>query len=278
MALAEKIGPHAVIINADAFQIYRNLDILTAAPSAEDQQRVPHELYGIIDPSETCDAARYSRLAEEKIAELVAEKQFPIVVGGSGLYIKALTHGLGPTPPGDPELRAELDKLELEELYTRLEKVDPVGAAATNKLNRRYVTRNLEISILTGVPASTLKQDFENSAPDFNGIFLTRDREHLYERINRRTHEMFAEGVVEEVKNAGELSTTAEKAIGLREIQQLIAGELSEADCIEVIQQATRKYSKRQRTWFKREKGFQTLEIDGFDSAEEIAERISLKS
>lgn len=278
IALAEKIGPHAVIVNADAFQIYQHLDILTAAPSSADQVRVPHELYGILDPSENCDAARYACLAEEKIAELVANDCFPIVVGGSGLYIKALTHGLGPTPPGDPELRAELDLLELDELFAWLEKVDPIGAAETNRKNRRYVTRNLEISILSGVPASTLKRDFENSAPKFNGIFLTRDRELLYERINQRTHEMFAEGVVDEVKNAGELSTTAEKAIGVREIQHLIAGDLSKAGCIELIQQATRKYSKRQRTWFKRERGFESIEISKSETATQITDQISLKS
>ncbi|NNE92115.1 MAG: tRNA (adenosine(37)-N6)-dimethylallyltransferase MiaA [Verrucomicrobiales bacterium] len=277
LALAEKIGS-GEIVNADAFQLYRGLEILTAAPPQSDRDRVPHYLYGVLDLSESCDAARFSRLAEEKVTGLKAAGKIPIVVGGSGLYLKSLTHGLGPTPPGDAKLRVRLDAMSLEELVAELEKIDPVGAAETNLKNRRYVTRNLEISILTGVPASTLKRDFERSSPEFDGIYLTRERDDLYKRINRRTQAMFSEGLIEQVAElaGAEISPTAEKAIGLREIRSLLAGEISEAECIELIQQATRRYSKRQRTWFRREKQFQTICLAPDETPESVADRICI--
>ncbi len=274
MELAGKIGSKAVIVNADAFQIYRGLEILSAAPTKADLKRADHQLYGILDPADSFDVASYEKLATTTLDSLIRDGRVPIVVGGSGLYVKSLTHGLGPTPPGDPILRAELNQLSLDELVARLEAVDPVGALNTNLKNRRYVTRNLEISILSGVPASTLKRDFESKEPKFNGFLLAREREELYSRINLRTHEMFSDGVIEEVKRIHPVSDTAEKAIGFREIRRLISNEISQEECIELIQMATRRYSKRQRTWFKREKGFTTIELEPSSTADAIASQI----
>ncbi|MDF1659060.1 MAG: tRNA (adenosine(37)-N6)-dimethylallyltransferase MiaA [Verrucomicrobiales bacterium] len=261
------------IVNADAFQIYRGMEIISAAPSEAEKTDIPHHLFEIIDPSESCDAAHFAEVARRKITN-VAETATPLVVGGSGLYLKAITHGLAPTPKSDPKLRAELDGESLEALVGRYKDLDPEGAAATNLRNRRYVTRNLEICLLAGEPASTIKNSWQNDQPKLCSFFLKRSREAVYERINRRTSAMFEAGVVREIEALGELSPTAEKAIGVREIQDLIVGKIDEQTCIEAIRQATRRYAKRQESWFKREPSFQTIEIVEDDTPETIVARI----
>jgi len=261
------------IINADAFQIYRGLEILTAAPSGEELAACPHHLFGVLDPSEECDAATFSGRAKQTIAD-VGTRALPIVVSGSGLYSKAITHGLAPTPKADPELRAELDALTLDALVERYRSLDPDGAEATNLLNRRYITRNLEISILAGRPASEIKAEWADNQPDIRAIYLERTREDIYARIDQRTEVMFASGVVDEVAGLGDLSSTAEKTIGLREIQDLIAGGSDRETCIAAIQQATRRYAKRQEMWFRREEAFTRIPVAPGDSAELIADRV----
>ena len=271
--LARRLGS-ASVVSADAFQIYRGLEILTAAPSPREQSAVPHSMVSIFDIGEECDAARFARLAKDEITRISAAA-VPIVVGGSGLYLKAITHGFAPTPPGDEDLREKMEKRTLAELVAKYEKLDPAGAATTNLKNRRYVIRNLEICLLTGKPASQIKDTWENAAPKFRGIFLRRDREDLYERINRRTKEMFREGVIREVEGlSGPISATAAKAIGLGEIQSLLAGEISESECIARIQQMTRRYAKRQETWFRRESQFRPVNCSPDATPAEIADQI----
>lgn len=273
LALARLAAP-CEIINADAFQIYRGMDLLSAAPSAEERLACPHHLFGVLDPSEENDAAAFARLARSTIAG-VGERALPLVVGGSGLYLKAVTHGLSPTPTADPAMRAELEALPLEELVDRFRRLDPAGAAVTNLKNRRYVTRSLEICLLTGRPASELKQEWTLLAPAIKGVYLQRERADLDDRIARRTAAMFEAGVVDEVARLGPLSHTAEKAIGLREIQALLRGEIGEAECRESIRLATRRYAKRQETWFRKEPGFIPFPIHPEDSPEETASRIA---
>ena len=256
LELARVLEP-VEIINADAFQVYRGMEIISAAPPDAERAGIPHHLFGILDPSENCDAALFATLARETIAE-VSQRAIPLVVGGSGLYLKAITHGLAPTPKSDPDLRAELDQESLETLVSRYEALDPNGAAATNLKNRRYVTRNLEICLLSGRPASKLK----------------RERGELYDRINQRTPQMFHDGVVAEIQALTTTSQTADKAIGIREIREYLAGNLDEAACIEAIRQATRRYAKRQLSWFKRETAFHSIDITASDSAMSIVSRI----
>jgi tRNA dimethylallyltransferase len=275
MALARRIG-RAAIVNADAFQLYRGIELLSAAPDAADRAEIPHFLYGVLDPAESCDAVHYAALARAVIDDLARRDLVPIVVGGSGLYLKALTHGLAPTPPGDEQLREILATLDLETLAAWLTAIDPVGAAATNLKNRRYVTRNLEISLLGGRPASEQKQSFAVAEPIIRGIVLTRDRADLYRRIDARAASLFRSGVVAEVAAlAGHpISVTAAKAIGLREIQDLLDGRLSEPDCIAAIAQATRRYAKRQETWFRREKAFQSVCLPPSETPDSASGRI----
>lgn len=273
LALARLLAP-CEILNADAFQVYRGMEILSAAPSEDERGACPHHLFGILDPGDENDAAAFARLARDTIAE-VGDRALPLMVGGSGLYLKAITHGLSPTPKADPVLRAELEALPLETLVDRFRELDPGGAAATNLKNRRYVTRNLEICQLTGRPASELKQEWTLSSPPFEGVYLQRERPDLDRRIAARTAAMFASGVVDEVARLGPLSVTAEKAIGLREIRALLRGELSEADCRESIRLATRQYAKRQETWFRREPGFVPLPVAPDEAPDETARRIA---
>jgi tRNA dimethylallyltransferase len=245
------------IVNADAFQLYRGLDILSAAPSREDIQQVPHHLFGVVDPAETMDAGKYLRLARPVIREIQSRGKTPVVVGGSGLYLKFLTHGPSPLPQGDPELRAELDALPLDELVTRLKALDPVEAARTALQNRRYVSRALEICLLTGGRASDLRDQWDARTREvtasLRGLVIHRDRADLHARIAARTRAMLDGGAIDEVAALPHASATCVKAIGFREIRDLLAGAIDRAACEELINAATRQYAKRQETWFKRE-------------------------
>lgn len=273
LALAGQYGP-VEIVNADAYQVYREMDTLTAAPTEEEKRAVPHHLFGILDPSEECDAASFAALAKQTIAE-VSQRARPLVVSGSGLYLKAITHGLAPTPPADPEMRKKLDQLEEDELIALYEKEDPAGAAQTNLKNRRYVTRNLEITLLAGRPASEIKSEWQENQPEIAAVYLHREREDIYDRINRRTLRMFDAGVVEEVAALGPLSHTAARAIGIREIRALLAGEMERDACLEEIQTQTRRYAKRQEIWFRRESAFLRIPVQPQDEAEEIASSVA---
>jgi tRNA dimethylallyltransferase len=271
--LARRLGA-AEIINADAFQIYQSISILSAAPREGEKGAITHHLFEIFPVDHECDAAQFATLARETINR-VSATAIPVVVGGSGLYLKSITHGLGETPRGNSALRQELEKCSFDDLVSEYQRLDPEGAAATNLKNRRYVTRNLEICLLTGQAASKLKTNWKSEAPEFTGIYLQRNREEIYERINRRTRKMFADGVVEEIRQlSGELSATVAKAIGIREIQSFLAGEMTEEECIAAIQQITRRYAKRQETWFKKEPQYRVIPCQPDDSAAQIVDRI----
>lgn len=265
------------IVNADAFQVYRDMDTLVAMPTKDELRQIPHHLFGEIPVGEEFDAARYAARAWQAIADILSRGRLPIITGGSGLYIKALTHGLSPTPPADEKLREQCDHLPLDGLVRWLRAIDPEAAATINLHNRRYVTRALEITLLSGRPSSSLKKDWQLSPePKFRGVFLSRQRDDLYARINQRTVEMFERGVTDEVAKLGECSSTAGKAIGLREIRQLLENGGSEAETIAAIQQATRRFCKRQSTWFRREKGFQTICVAPDERADSVVRQILL--
>jgi len=252
VAVAEACGGE--IVNADAAQVYRGLDILTAKPSAELLARAPHHLVGTVELVESFHVARYRESATLAIDGILGRNRLPVVVGGSGMYLRALTRGLSDAPPSEPELRAELNAAPLAELLARLEKLDPAAAAAVDRKNPRRVVRALEVAMLSGKPFSSFRQEWRES-PAFHGVLLERPREELYERIDRRTDAMFEQGVVEEVRAAvaGGIGPTAGQILGLRPIQALLRGELTKGECIAAIRQSTRHYAKRQMTWFRRE-------------------------
>ncbi|MBE7496804.1 MAG: tRNA (adenosine(37)-N6)-dimethylallyltransferase MiaA [Verrucomicrobiaceae bacterium] len=264
--LAARVGGE--IVNADAFQLYAGLDILTAKPSMEERARVPHHLYGVLPLTDTCDAQRFHDLAVPVIADIQARGKAPIVTGGSGLYLKALTHGLAPLPRGDERMRAELRARPLEDKVAELLRLDPEAAATVNLRNPRYVERALEICLLSGEPQSRLRQSFAGAGTHVRGVVLDWERQALCARIDARTRRMFGLGIVDEVAAAGELSATTEKAIGVREIRALLAGQATLEQTVTAMQTATRQYAKRQATWFRRERCFQTICLDSSSAAD----------
>ena len=261
--VALRVG--AEIVSADAFQIYRGLNLLTAKPDAVTLSKVSHHLLGTVSPSEEMNVEMFRRQAGEAIAKIHAGGRRALVVGGSGLYIKALTHGLSALPPADAELRRQLNELSTAELGARLSELDPTTAATIDRQNRRRLIRALEICHLTGQPAATQRMTWQaeeaGQAIAAAGVFVFRDRDDLYERIDRRVEQMFEQGVMDEVRDIGPTSATAEKTLGLAELRALAAGQISRAEWTAAIQQATRRYAKRQLTWFRRQTNFEALNL-----------------
>jgi tRNA dimethylallyltransferase len=192
--------------------------------------------------------------------EIHSRGKMAIVVGGSGLYIKALTHGLAVLPQVDPDLRTKLNAMSIDELRSQLADLDQESARRIDTKNRCRLVRALEICLTTGKRAS--EQRAQWAVTDLHsGLFVFRDREELYERINQRVEAMFENDVIEEVRAVGAMSPTASQMIGLREIRELLTGKMSISQCVAAIQQATRHYAKRQLTWFRRQTTFQPLNL-----------------
>lgn len=297
------------IIGADAFQIYDGHDVLTAKPSAALRARVPHHLVGTVALDAPFDAARFAKHAKRIAAEIGARGKVPLVVGGTGLYVRALTHGLAELPQADAAMRAELEAAGIEDLHRRLAQLDPVAAEKIDAKNKRRLVRAVEVCVLTGKPFSSFREDWGGSRPPgamakqnrladpivalrasdlpsrpevtihhARGVFLTRERDDLHARIDARVVEMFRNGVAEEVRHAPAAGPTASQVIGLKEIRALLAGEITEAACIAQIQQATRRYAKRQLTWFRRETIFQPIALstpDTENAVQQIVEKIA---
>ena len=271
----------AEIVSADAFQIYHGLDLLTAKPDASTLANAPHHLIGTVPFTAEMNADKFRRLASHAIEEVNSRGKLAIVVGGSGLYIKALTHGLAPLPESDPKLREKLNAMSLDDLHSQLCELDPETARKIDLKNRRRVVRALEICLITGKPASEVVAGVGDSGRPGSsipatGVFVFRDRNELYERINQRVKAMFEKGVIEEVRAAAVTSATASQMIGLREIRELLAGKKSLPQCIAEIQQATRRYAKRQLTWFRRQSNFLPLNLS-FLTHNEAVKWISLR-
>ena len=273
--MAHEIG--AEIVSADAFQIYRGLDLLTAKPDGSTLAKAPHHLIGIVPLAEEMNAEKFRRLALRAVDEINSRSTLAIIVGGSGLYIKALTHGLAPLPESDRALREKLNAISLDDLCSQLVKVDPETARKIDLKNRRRVIRALEICSLTGKPVSAQRLcEGASHSEAATGVFVFRDRQDLYERINQRVEMMFERGVIEEVRTAGKTSQTASQMIGLREIRELLERKISIPQCIAEIQQATRRYAKRQLTWFRHQTNFLPLNLS-FLTHNEAVKWISLR-
>lgn len=253
----------AEIVNADAFQVYAGLSRLTAKPPAEALARVRHHLVGRVPLAEAYNVARYQADAKITLQDIAARRARALVVGGSGLYLKALTHGLSPLPPAQPGLRVELEALELPELITRLETLDPAAATVIDRRNKRRVVRAVEVCLLTGRPVSAQRTSWQEAPRPVRGVLLIRDRDDLAARIRRRTEFLLEEPGLEEVRDArrGAVSETAAGIIGLADVGALLAGEISREQCRERIEAATRRYAKRQMTWFRRESFSETIRL-----------------
>lgn len=259
LSLAEAFD--GVIIAADSRTVYRDFDIGTAKPSAEEQARVPHRLIDVADPTDTYTVARFKAAAAEAIAEVHSQGKLPMLVGGTGLYIRGLVGGLViPEVPPQPELRAEFEALENP--HARLAEVDPVSAARLHPNDRVRVIRALEVHAVLGKPLSEAATKGE-SPYEMLYLALGMERERLYDRINRRTHVMMEQGLQAEVERlmaryGADLPLL--QTLGYAETMDYLAGRVSRDEAIAAIQQHTRNYAKRQLTWFRREEGVRWLE------------------
>lgn len=262
LEVAERLG--AEIVSADSQQVYRHFDIGTAKPSAEELARVPHHLVSCVEPTELFSAARFAQLADEAIAGIHARGRRAVVVGGTGLYLRVLLHGVMPGPSRDEALRAELEALGDREgneaLHARLAAVDPASAAKHPVGDRVRIIRALEIHALTGRPASEQRTEHAFAARryDYGLWVLNPDREQVYASINRRTEAMFAAGLVAETRDLvarGYREAAPMGAVGYAQALQVVEGALGEPQAIADVAQATRHYAKRQFTWFKKEQG-----------------------
>jgi tRNA dimethylallyltransferase len=265
--VAHEIG--AEIVSADAFQIYGGLNLLTAKPNAATLAKAPHHLIGTTSIHEEMNAEKFRTAAFRAIEEIRSREKMAIVVGGSGLYIKALTHGLTALPQADPNLRAKLNTMTVDELRSKLTGLDPETARKIDQKNRRRLARALEICITTGKRASEQREQWA-VGDSHRGVFTFRDREELYTRINDRVKTMFDNNVIEEARAAGAMSSTASQMIGLHQIRELLAGKMSILQCIAEIQQATRRYAKRQLTWFRRQTNFEPLNLSLLSHSEAV--------
>lgn len=273
VAVAQQLG-NAEIISADAYQVYRAMPVLTAAPSAEEQGGIPHHLIGNMEVQENNDAATHARRAQACIEAIQARGNTPIITGGSGLYVKFISHGISPAPPGDPELRAELMALPAEECVRRLQEADPEGAAATNLQNPRYVVRNLEIVLLGGKPLSYWRNNWQPQACG-PGFTICREVPELDARIATRARLMLKHGAIDEVAALpAELSPTAEKTLGLSLIRQHLEGTLSRPELENALALATRQYAKRQRTWLRREPWAAPISLNAATTTRQAVEDI----
>ena len=270
VALAEKI--QGEIVGADAFQIYAGLPILTAQPAPDLLARVPHHLIGILPPESSCDAARYASLAKRAIREIQSRARTPVLTGGTGLYLKALTHGLAEMQPVDASLRKNIAEMSLPEALAHLRDADADAPDQIDQMNPVRVRRALEIVLSTGKPLSASRKTWKAASKDFAGILLERDRGDLRLMIAANVDAMFDKGVVEEVRRAGDVGPGLSRAIGFREIQELIAGRIARPECRDRIVTATRRYAKRQLTWCRHQFNFPTINLTPKITSDELLE------
>lgn len=245
------------IINADASQVYADLRIVSARPSPEEEALVPHRLYGFVDGAESCSAARWAEHARAAIEECRDERRLPILVGGTGLYLRALIDGLAPLPPVDPDIRAAIRTMPPPMVRAALSREDPAMAARLHANDSQRNARALEVIRSTGRSLATWQAEPHGGLlgkVDLEILLVLPERAILYERCNQRFITMVEGGAIEEVERLRQRRLSPAlpvmKAIGVRPLMQYLEGELPLADAIATAQQDTRRYAKRQITWF----------------------------
>jgi tRNA dimethylallyltransferase len=255
LALAEQTN--AVIVNADSAQIYRDLPVLSAAPTAEERARAEHRLYGVLDGALPCSAAEWAATARQEIADVHAQRRLPILVGGTGLYLRTLLEGIAPVPAIDTEVRQRVREAPLEENRAKLESLDPDAAARLNPGDTTRINRALEVVLSTGRTLAEWQRQREGGIADeveLRPLILLPPRKWLYARCDERFAHMIDQGAVAEVEAliARKLNPNLPvmRAIGVREISAYLLGETSLDDATSAGRQATRRYAKRQYTWF----------------------------
>ena len=264
MELAEQLD--GVIINCDSQQIYDGLPLLSAQPSEEDKARVPHRLYAALHPNDVCSAGNYRELAEPVIEEVIKSGKTPVICGGTGLYIKALIDGLSPIPDIPDDVRdavvAKYEAIGAEEFYKELEQRDPEMASRFHVNHKARIIRAMEVLEATGKSLAEWQEMPRQGPPEhweFEIHKILPEREDLYDRCNRRFEWMVENGALEETKEFADRLESGDvkegvplcKALGFKELRAHLKGELELDDAIEIAQGITRRYAKRQVTWFR---------------------------
>lgn len=274
------------IISCDSMQIYKGMDIGTAKATAEERAEVPHHLIDIVSPDVSFSVQAFQQLARQTIHDVQARERLPILVGGTGLYIEAVTYDYRVPPvKQDAKLRQKYHALAEQQgndaLYQRLVKVDPITAQRLHPNDRKRVIRALEVYHLSGKPFSAYVQAKRAYYDSMVWIGLTMPRDQLYARINERVDHMISKGLVEEVKRLQEkgydLNLTSMQAIGYKEILSYLKGEISFAEAIHLIKRGTRKYAKRQFSWFKRMRNIHWFDMTKNEVFEEIQQFVAGK-
>jgi tRNA dimethylallyltransferase len=273
--LARKLDTE--IISADSMQIYRHMDIGTEKPSPEERRAVRHHMIDIVEPSEGFSAGRYIEAVVPIVEGLHGKGKIPLFVGGTGLYIKAMTRGLFSGPGADLELREELAKEDSESLYMRLRSMDPEAAGAIEPADKRRIVRALEVCLRSGKKMSEMRR--ANTAPlpwSFVKVALSRERKELYHMIEKRVESMIARGLIEEVRNLLSLdpSKTPLQAIGYKELAGHLRGEYSLEEAVGLIKRNTKRYAKRQFTWFRKEEALRWVDVTGVYEPADILARV----
>jgi len=255
LALAQQID--GVIVNGDSAQIYRDLRVLSAAPTDEEKQQAEHRLYGTQDGALPCSAAEWAALATQEIASAHGRKTTPILVGGTGLYLRTLLDGIAPVPAIDPELRARVRDAPAEENRAKLAALDPDAAIRLNPADSARINRALEVVLLTGRTLAEWQTQRDGGIAEqveLRPLILLPPRKWLYQRCDERFAHMIEQGAVSEVEAllARKLNPNLPvmRAIGVRELGDYLLGRRSLDEAVAAGQQATRRYAKRQYTWF----------------------------
>ena len=280
--MAKRLGGE--VISCDSMQIYRDMDILTQAPSQDAMEKIPHHLVRVIDPREEYDAAKFADQARECIEDVIGKGRIPLVSGGTGLYVKSLVDGIFSTPGKSEALRKELEKEAgekgVEALHERLAGIDPVTAARLHHNDLKRVIRAIEVYELTGDTLSNKSKEPGGieSSYECRMFGMKLPREVLYNRVNATVDKMLADGLVDEVKKLlkKELSRTAHQALGIKEITSFLNGEMSLEESSLELKKNTRRYAKRQLTWFRADKRIEWINADCpcAEIAEDIVQRI----
>lgn len=281
VSLAKKL--ESEVISADSRQVYRFLDIGTAKPSESELKEVNHHFIGTLNPDEDFNVSKFEEDALRIIRSLHEENKIPVVAGGSGLYIKALIEGISTTAATDDDLRLELktklDAFGREFLYQELIKVDPKAAAAMLPQNWKRVMRALEVFHLTGRSILEHHEEYErNLDVDFLQFGLNWNRNSLYRNIEYRVDRMIESGLVDEVKRILEMGYSRElnslNTVGYKEIITYLSGEISLERAVELIKRNTRRYAKRQMTWFRRDSQIHWLDIASSNDLLNVPDKI----
>lgn len=261
------------IVSADSMQVYKDMSVATAVPSVEERCDVPHWMIEFLDKTEPFTVADYVELAHKKIKEIHARGKLPILVGGTGLYVDALTQNIRFCRQDEQiELRqilyAEAEELGAEKMHRRLAEVDPIAAKNIHSNDKKRILRALEIFYTTGQTKTSLDSQSKSEQTPYNTIFIGlgyQDREVLYDRINRRVDAMVEMGLLDEAKNAyasyAQQGTSAQ-AIGHKELFGYFGGECTLGDALELLKRRTRQYAKRQITWFNKNKNIHWIHMD----------------